>query len=250
MFKNTVIALLATLVLAQGNIRGAANDHHFDRELHDGDRELMSSSSQKKGGKKGGKKGTRTYKVTVTNLSLDQPMSPFFAAVHSYNTPPLYTQGQPASDALALLAEDGNNSDVVSMYGQMDSVLSSESVTGGLLMGGATMSFMVEARRGYEYLSLASMAVNTNDCFIAVNGQYISDGASMVLPGLDSGTEENNELCTHIPGPACEGAGAGVRATENAEGFVHVHRGNQKIADLGPRYDWRNPMLSVSIERV
>jgi len=248
MFKNTVITLLATLALAQGAIRGTANDHDANRELRDGNRELMSSS--RKGGKKG-KKGTRTYRVTVTNLSLDQPMSPFFAAVHSYDTPPLYTLGQPASDALALLAEGGDNSDVISMYGQMDSVLSSESVTSGLLMGGATMSFMVEARRGYNYLSLASMAVNTNDCFVAVNGQYISDEASMVLPGLDSGTEENNELCTHVPGPACAGVGAGVmRATDNAEGFVHVHRGNQKIGDLGPQYDWRNPMLSVSIERV
>jgi len=248
MFKNTVITLLATLAFAQGAIRGTAQDHDTNRELRDGNRELMRSS--RNSSRKGGKKGSRTYRVTVTNLSLDQPMSPFFAAVHSYETPPLYTLGQPASDALALLAEDGNNSDVISMYEQMDSVLSSESVTSGLLMGGATMSFMVEAPRGYSYLSMASMAVNTNDCFVAVNGQYIYDGASMELPGLDSGTEENNELCTHVPGPACEGAGAGVRATENAEGFVHVHRGNQRIGDLGPQYDWRNPMLSVSIERM
>lgn len=194
--------------------------------------------------------GTRKYRVTVTNLSLDQSMSPFFAAVHTADTPRLYTFGQPSSDALALLAEDGNNAQVVDMFSQYDSVLSSASVTNGLLMGGEAQSFEVETQGEFTYLSLASMAVNTNDCFVAVAGTYIYDGASIMRPGLDSGTEENNELCTHVPGPACEGAGSGVRATENAEGFVHVHRGNQNIADLGPRYDWRNPMLSVAIQRI
>ncbi|KAL3937506.1 MAG: hypothetical protein SGBAC_007398 [Bacillariaceae sp.] len=236
MFKYTIITLLATLALAEGKVSHGKNtrEEYAPRNL---------KSSKKKGRK-------ANFKVTVTNLSWDQPMSPFFVAIHSDSAPRLYTFGQPASDALALLAEEGNNADVVSMYDQMDSVLSSASVTDGLLMGGASMSFEVVAPYGYQYISLASMAVNTNDCFVALSGEHLYDGASFVLPGLDSGSEANTESCAHVPGPACQGGGAGGRATENAEGFVHVHRGNQGIADLGPRYDWRNPMLSVYVEEL
>ena len=91
------------------------------------------------------------------------------------------------------------------------------------------------------------MAINTNDCFVAVAGVRVRNGVTLMLPGLDSGSEANTESCSHIPGPACDPNGAGVRVEEGAEGYVHVHRGIQGLADLGGVYDWRNPMAMVRI---
>lgn len=66
----------------------------------------------------------------------------------------------------------------------------------------------------------------------------------------DAGSKENNELCPFIPGPACAGAGAGVRAPAGAEGFVYVHSGIQGVGDLGPENDWRNPVAKISVVRI
>jgi len=83
------------------------------------------------------------------------------------------------------------------------------------------------------------------------------------LPGLDAGSEENNELCTSIPGPACSPESGNVRS-KNGEGFVHVHRGfhginegNMHLAKLDNGangrplsqvgYDWRNPLMRVTV---
>ena len=59
------------------------------------------------------------------------------------------------------------------------------------------------------------MLVNTNDAFAGINAITPSDGLVLNSPAYDSGTEENDEDCTHIPGPACadftrtDDAGAG-----------------------------------------
>jgi hypothetical protein len=47
-------------------------------------------------------------KLTVTNLSFDQPFSPFFVMVHNEEATPLYKAGKEASEALAILAENGS----------------------------------------------------------------------------------------------------------------------------------------------
>ncbi|CAN0510450.1 unnamed protein product, partial [Scytosiphon promiscuus] len=64
------------------------------------------------------------------------------------------------------------------------------------------------------------------------------------------GTEENNELCSHIPGPACD-ATSGNLPTESGEGFVQVHRGFHGIGGelAADAYDWRNPVAEVFISK-
>ena len=71
----------------------------------------------------------------------------------------------------------------------------------------------------------------------------------MFSPAYDAGTEENDELCTSIPGPAC--GGTGLEASGNGEGFIHVHRGFFGIGDLEQaEYDWRNPVMAASFKRI
>jgi len=195
----------------------------------------------------------RAIDMYVTNIAYQQPFSGFFIMVHDDEVPPLYKLGQNASAALANLAENGDPSDLVAMYEGMDGVLSAVGVplgAGGPLFGGETGHYTVEFTRRYRYLTVATMAVNTNDCFIALNGKRIVEDAVYMLPGLDAGSEENNEECSSIPGPACP-MNTGNEASGNGEGFVHVHRGfhgltqgqNNGLSAQG--YDWRNPMMKV-----
>jgi hypothetical protein len=97
-------------------------------------------------------------------------------------------------------------------------------------------------------LHFFSSAINTNDCFVAINGMKLEVGQVFTGPGYDSGSEANNENCNSIPGPACAAVDPSNQADGNGEGFVHVHRGFFGIGtDVPPlranRYDWRNPMV-------
>ena len=66
--------------------------------------------------------------------------------------------------------------------------------------------------------------------------------------GTSAGTETNNELCSHIPGPAC-GGDTGNMQDGPGEGFIHVHRGFHGVGDVLSEagYDWRNPVAEVYI---
>ena len=69
-------------------------------------------------------------------------------------------------------------------------------------------------------------------------------------PALTSGTEANNELCTHVPGPACD-ADSGNLEDVPGEGYVHIHRGVHGVGDLTASvYDWRNPVAEVFVSRL
>jgi len=180
--------------------------------------------------------------------------------VHNDDTPPLFVAGQPASSELAILAEDGNAGPAQQLFESQPGVLSS-TIEGGATPG-ATLKLKVYVNDDYPLVTIASMAINTNDCFVALNAVRVREGDFYRLPGYDSGSELNDELCTNIPGPAC-GPNSG-NGNEPGEGFVHIHRGFQGInvgrddlsenelsasgAPLGVNYDWRNPMVSVVVE--
>lgn len=104
---------------------------------------------------------------------------------------------------------------------------------------------------------MASMMVNTNDAFVGLRAVELHPGMSFTVPAYDSGTEENNEDCFSVPGPACGAIRNGEPSVQsgNGEGFVHVHRGihgtfQGEPTDLDPsEYDWRNPSLLITVER-
>ena len=81
---------------------------------------------------------------------------------------------------------------------------------------------------------------------MAINRAKVSHGDTIMGQGYDAGTEENNERCESIPGPACPDDD-GNEASGNGEGFVHIHRGISGKADLSFDYNWNNPMMRVEI---
>ena len=200
-----------------------------------------------KGGK--GSMKAKTVTIKVTNLSVRQPFSPFFVMTHDSSVPPVYTFGAEPSEPLALLAENGDPGPLVEMYSSMEGV---GSAFGFMEMapyfGGDTAMIEVPYDKDYPYVTLATMAINTNDCFVAISGAPLKSGYSAMLPGLDAGSEVNNELCDSIPGPACADIDTTNIRSGDGEGFVHVHPGFHGVGDLSEsRDDWRNPMAMVYV---
>ncbi|CAN0593867.1 unnamed protein product, partial [Laminaria digitata] len=72
-------------------------------------------------------------------------------------------------------------------------------------------------------IPIASVSVNTNDAFVGIDAVPLSKKYSATLypPAYDAGTEENNELCSHIPGPACDATSGNAEAGPG-EGRVQV----------------------------
>ena len=70
---------------------------------------------------------------------------------------------------------------------------------------------MVSASSSMGYLSLATMLVQTNDGIVLANSLPLFDedgnarSFTMDLISYDAGTEDNNELATHVPGPPFDG---------------------------------------------
>ena len=194
------------------------------------------------------------FEVTITNLTRGQQFTPVLVASHKPSVK-LFTLGRPASGELATLAEEGNT-------GPLSAALSALPGTGQVVTGsgltnpGASVTLVVEGRRGFGLLSVAAMLIPTNDAFVALNGVPLprgNDSVSFLAPAYDAGSERNDELCVSIPGPffaECSGSGGGG-APGGGEGFVHIHSGIHGIGDLSAATrDWRNPVALITVRRM
>ena len=197
-------------------------------------------------------RGRRTFEVTITNITKGQVFSPPVLVTHNRRIA-LFEVGAPAIDELALVAEDGLAQPLTDLANDQREV--AEAIAGaGPIPPGASAIYEINSRRNFPLLSVVTMMVNTNDAFIAINSERLprskNGTATYYALGYDAGSEANNEDCAFIPGPACAMGSGNMRATEDAEGYVHIHNGVHGIADLGPAaYDWRNPVARITIRR-
>ncbi len=204
----------------------------------------FAASAQADGGK-------RYYEVTVSNLAYAQPISPPVLVTHKSGLS-LFNVNEPASDGLAAMAEDADNSGLVADL--LANPKTRAVVVGeGPIPPGGSATLVIEASAKARFLSAVGMLVNTNDAFFGLRHYSLprsfKSRRSVRSPAYDAGSEANNEDCGFIPGPAC--GNAFVRDEEGAEGFVHIHRGVHGVADLAAEvYDWRNPTVQISIRRV
>lgn len=191
----------------------------------------------------------RNYEVTVTNLTRGQSFTPILAATHHQGIR-IYQFGQPASSALAALAEGGATAPLAAV---LAATPHAETMTSaGRLEPGKSVTLTIAAHDGADHISVAAMMIPTNDTFIAVNGMPLPKGkqASVFLStGHDAGSEPNDEICANIPGPVCHGEG--ISANAGGEGFVHISAGIHGIGDLeAAEYDWRNPVARIIVRKI
>ena len=189
-----------------------------------------------------------SYEITITNLTKAQSFTPILLASHRSSVQ-LFNVGEPASDALAELAEGGATGPLEDYLLQMPERVGEVSTSAGLLGPGESVTVPFERSFLYPRLSIAAMLIPTNDTFFAISGVKIPNHQGVFeAHAYDAGSEVNDELCASIPGPVCGGEGGSM---EDGEGFVHIANGISGDGDLAASaYDWRGPVARVRIKRV
>lgn len=203
-------------------------------------------------GKKEKSAKSYTYKITVENLTTTQPLSPPVFAVHK-GKGKVWQRGKIASHGVAGVAEDANGGVLVDALNKLRSVKSADLGADAPIGPGATASFEVTTKGRYNRLSIVSMLVNTNDAFTGVNSYRLNRAKKsmrMIQKGAyDAGSEVNNQLKTHIPGPCC--GNAFVREPEGD--VIRKHAGIQDgVGDLTVAdYGWTaGAVAKITVERV
>jgi Spondin_N len=193
--------------------------------------------------------GTKTWKVTVTNTAGPgtQPLSPPLVAVHSSKAD-VWSVGELASHGVAAVAEDANNAVLLSALPQLRGFKTVFTGAAAPVGPGGSASFTFETHGRFDRLSIVTMLVNTNDAFTGLDSLKLRGrGETRSTMAYDAGSEANNELATHIPGPCC--GNAFVRAPEGE--LIRPHPGIAGVGDLSPAlYDWNGPVAKIAIERV
>ncbi|MYE91016.1 T9SS type A sorting domain-containing protein [Candidatus Poribacteria bacterium] len=93
------------------------------------------------------------------------------------------------------------------------------------------------------------MLVATNDGIVLANSLPLFDedgnprSFTMDLISYDAGTEANNELATHVPGPPFNGMERAPTADP-----IMAHPGIAGTADVGAAFGWTEPTATVAVE--
>ena len=194
------------------------------------------------------------YEVRVTNLTNAQRFTPILAVTHTRGAR-VFRPGTAATPELKALAEGGDTGPLTALLTGLPAAVREVGSTSGLLTRGASVTFEISGGGGFDLLSLAAMLIPTNDAFVGLETTLPESGETKVVYAYvyDAGTEQNDELCSSIPGPffsECGGPGGGA-AAGNGEGVVTVHSGIHGVGDLMPHLrDWRNPAARIAIRKM
>lgn len=204
------------------------------------------------------------FEITLTNLTAGQPLSPPVVIAHTAGFA-LMTLGAPASVALERLAEGAETAPLMALAQGSPAVHAATAGSAGPLAPGQNTSLSIEvpqaALAGLR-LSLASMLVNSNDAFAALDAQDVSalqvgQSVAFDLSSYDSGSEANSETAATVPGPAAAGgAQTGFDPTrDDVADRIHAHAGVLSAANglsgsaLTALHRWDNPVARLQVRR-
>jgi len=201
-----------------------------------------------------GGRSTVEYEVTLENLTpatgagSSQPFSPPVLATHKSGIR-LFKRYHYASDELRQIAEDAVNEPMVEKLKNSKKVFDVVEGSTGPIFPESSDSFLIQAKRGYNKLSLVCMLVNTNDAFTGISKAQLPRHGEKVyyLHAYDAGTEKNTELTDHIPGPCC--GNPLVRVPTHRK--IKFHRGIRGTGDLDREvYGWHKKVAKLTIRRI
>ncbi len=200
-----------------------------------------------------------SFDVTAVNLTNAQPLSPIAVIGHT-DAYTVFTVGDAASASLEDMAEGGDNTALIAEANAANVVVTGSGAAPVGPAGSETVTVtLLASDLPTLQISVATMLVNTNDAFAALNGFDVSGmavGDSMTLNSIayDAGTEADSEAAAHIPGPA--GGGEGFNAArDDAADRVTMHAGvvsqddGFATSDLTEQHRFDNPVMRVRIER-
>jgi hypothetical protein len=206
-----------------------------------------------------------TYRITITNLSNEQPLSPPILATHS-PMKQLIEPGSMASEGLRKLAEEGQNLDLAQEWRnqpEITQVIAGEAPLGrrgtidteGPAINSAT--FEIQAGAG-DVLTIAAMLGCTNDGFAGLVSMALPDSQASIfmLPSnFDAGTELNTEKSVDLA-DSCAVLGAQSLPEDDGNGHIAtslpilLHPGLNLTGDLTQASAWSGPVMQIKVERI
>ena len=210
--------------------------------------------------------GNIRYKVTITNLTPGQPLTPPVIATHSRSSG-IFSLGEASRSEVQALAENGNSVPLVTALSGDSQVKDIVEGTAPILPandpGGSgfpsSVSFTIEAGHKARYLSFASMLICTNDGFTGLDSVKLPRFTKTVYSvAYDARSEINTEYFGDMV-PPCQGLigvtgdpGTGSSNPSLAEdGIVIPHVGINGGVDLHPEiHGWSDPVAKIVITRV
>ncbi|WP_421911187.1 spondin domain-containing protein [Marinobacter sp.] len=208
------------------------------------------------------------FDVEIHNPTRGLYYTPLLVTAHPSNMK-LFEAGEAASSELQAMAEGG---DIMPLVTALDSAGATTvaNPAAGLLAPGETTTAIVNTNNATAntQLSIVAMLLPTNDGFLALNSLTVPTQPGTYtynLNAYDAGTEANDELRGSgapgqagmpVPPPLDPVLGTnGTGAASNAEGYVHIHRGNLGDTDTtGGKSDivstlhrWLNPVTRVTV---
>ena len=205
---------------------------------------------------------SQMFEITLTNLTMGEPgmggqvlSHPIFVT-HAAGID-LAPVGEAASEALVLLAENG---DVAGLVALATAAGANSMVAENVVPPGGSVTVTVTADMINSSLSVGSMLVSTNDAFIAATDVALFDedgmpvSADIDLNAYDAGSEDNTEMASDIPGPlgldaAVDPEGSNERVP-TADGVIAAHEGIQGVGDVGEAFAWEEPTAMLTITPV
>ena len=211
---------------------------------------------------------SQMFEITLTNLTegihgeSGQTLSPAIFVAHPAGVK-LAEVGQPANEAIVMLAEGGNTSGLEALAGAAGAdiqIAMNEDMTRRYTMPGQSSTVTLTADMVNSSLSVGSMLVSTNDAFIAAIDVPLFDADGMPvsttieLMAYDAGSEDNTEMASDIPGPlgldaAVDPAGSNERVP-TADGVIAAHEGIQGVGDVSEAFAWEEPTATLTITPV
>lgn len=210
--------------------------------------------------------GLVNYRVTIQNLSANQPLSPPVAATHQKSIR-MFQVSRFASDELAAIAQDGNqvpmadkfrNSNKVTQVVDVGQPLTRKGTTVGTFTDSAT--FEIQAAPG-DKLSLATMLICTNDGITGLDAVNLPQSGTQVhlANGYDAGREPNTELSQDLVDP-CSALGStplpgdpngNQNPASNPTQPIHHHPGITGGGHLSvAAHGWTDPVVRVTVTRL
>ena len=207
---------------------------------------------------------SRTYEVTVTNLTSSQPLTPPLVATHGPRVR-LFSIGRRASEGVMEIAENGNLTPLYEHLNENKHVSDVVIAAGDPppLLQGKSITFEIDAAEGARFLSWMSMLICTNDGFVGRNRillpRRMGQSRAVFARAYDAGTEINTEDFADIVPPcqifgatSSDDMGTGMSDPSLSEnGRIRRHRGIRGGNDLIPDlHDWSDPVAKVEIRRI
>jgi hypothetical protein len=211
--------------------------------------------------------GGKTYKVTITNLTAGQPLTPPILVTHKRKTG-IFEVGMVASEGIRQLAENGNGAPLMQALSEDTKV--HEVVAGaaplvpandpGASGFGSSETYTITSNGNAKYLSFASMLICSNDGFTGLDGVRLPNNKKTVYTAAyDARSEVNTEdfadivpPCQGLIGVSSDDEGSGMSNPMLAEtGIIIPHAGINGGIDLHREvHNWADPVTRIDIELV